>query len=201
MTFDTLSGITFGFMLVPFVAYVAVVYLQWGYANNDNYRQTVLATRTAMFLPSYALYMWLCVLSPNSFPGISVLINLMEGYSFHVFFSLIIYNLGGPAATLDAMTNSGKEYFCCTCCFPGEDKATFFRRNGFLQFHMLTTRVVFTILAAIASYSDSRPGKAAAVVFQFCTAAIVMTMSVHLVNLCKVLCFFLYALLLLLCGS
>lgn len=188
MAFDKLGAITFGFMLVPFLAYIAVVRLQWGYAENGNYRQTVLATRAALFLPLYAILMWIPILAPDSFTAFSVLINLVEGYSFYTFFSFIIQNLGGTAATVKTMIESGKEYFICSCCFPSvEAKDKFFRRNAWLQFHMLFTRVILTIFGAIAFYSDTKPGKVVAVIIQVICAAIVVTMIIHLVNLCKFL--------------
>lgn len=186
MAFDTLGAITFGFMLVPFLAYAIVVRLQWNYAENNNYRQTVLATRAAAFLPGYAFFMWISILAPTSFTALTVLINLIEGYSFYTFFSLITYNLGGTAATVDAMVKSGKEYFLCTCCFPKDDKATFFRRNSWLMFHMLFTRVALSIVGAIAYYADTDAGKTVAIIIQVICAVIVITMIFHLVNLCKI---------------
>jgi hypothetical protein len=186
MAFDKLGAMTFGFMLVPFLAYIIVVRLQWGYAENSNYRKTVLATRAALFLPMYAILMWIPILAPDAFMAFSVLINLMEAYSFYTFFSLITYNLGGPAATVNTMIQSGKEYALCSCCFPGvENKELFYRRNSWLQFHMLFTRVILTIIAAIAFYSGTKGGKLVAVIIQVICAAIVITMVVHLLNLCK----------------
>ena len=183
--FDQLAAICFGFMLVPFLAYAIVVRLQYGYAESSNYRQTVLSTRAAFFLPGYALLMWLSVIAPKAFTGLGVIINLVEGYSFYTFFSLIIFNLGGTTETVDAMVKSGKEYFLCSFCFPVDNKAQFFRRNAWTMFHMLFTRVAFTIIGAIAFYSDTKAGKSVAIIIQVICAALVVTMIIHLVNLCK----------------
>jgi hypothetical protein len=183
--FDKLAAITFGFMLVPFLAYLIVVRLQWGYAENNNYRQTVLATRAAFFLPGYAFLMWISVVAPTSFTAMSVFINLVEGYSFYTFMSLLIHNLGGSAQYVDTMVKSGKEYVACSCCFPVNDKALFFRRTAWVMFHMLFTRVVLSIIGAIAYYSDTDAGKTVAIIIQVICAVIVVTMILHLINLCK----------------
>jgi len=183
MAFDTLGAITFGFMLVPFLAYAIVVRLQWGYAENAIYRQTVLSTRAAFFLPGYAFFMWISILAPKSFTALSVLINLVEGYSFYTFFSMIIYNLGGTAETVDTMEKSGKDYFLCSFCFPTGNKALFFRRNAWCMFHMLFTRVGLSILGAIAYYTGTQAGRSVAVVIQVVCAVIVVTMVFHLINL------------------
>ena len=186
MAFDRLGAITFGFMLVPFLAYAAVVFLQSRYADSTNYRQTVLSTRAAFFLPGYALFMWLSIMAPSSFTAMSVLINFVEGISFYTFFSMIIQNVGGSAQTVELMISSQKEYFLCSCCFPANDKALFFRRTAWTMFHMLFTRVVLSIIGAICYYSGSNAGKALFLVVQVVNAALVIMMVVHLVNFCKI---------------
>lgn len=185
MAFDRLGAITFGFMLVPFLAYAAVVFLQQRYADATNHRQTVLSTRAAFFLPGYALFMWLSIMAPSSFTAMGVLINFVEGYSFYTFFSLIISNLGGSAQTVELMISSQKEYFLCSCCFPVNDKALFFRRTAWTMFHMLFTRVGLSIIGAICFYSGSSAGKTLFLIIQLINAVIVITMVVHLVNFCK----------------
>lgn len=185
MAFDRLGAVTFGFMLVPFLAYAAVVFLQQRYADATNYRQTVLSTRAAFFLPGYALFMWLSIMAPSSFTGMTVLINLVEGISFYTFFSMIIHNLGGSAQTVETMIASGKEYFVCSCCFPVDDKALFFRRTAWTMFHMLYTRVALSVIGAICFYSGSKAGAVLFLVIQIINAVFVLLMIVHLVNFCK----------------
>jgi hypothetical protein len=185
MGFDQLAAICFGFMLVPFLAFLIVVRLQWGYADSTNYRQTVLATRTALFLPGYAFLMWISVIAPESFYAMSVLINLVEGYSFYAFFSLLLFNLGGSNQAVDTMQKTDKQYAACGCCFPAGDKVKFYRRTAWTLFHMLFTRVVLSVISAIAYYSGSKAGKVVALIIQVINAAFVLTMIVHLINFCK----------------
>jgi hypothetical protein len=185
MGMDQLAGITFLFMLVPFLAYAIVIYLQKGYADGTNYRLTVLSTRAAFFLPGYALLMWLSLVAPTAYSALTVVVNIVEGYSFYTFFSMIIYNMGGSAKSVEAMVKSDKDYFMCSCCFPTGDKALFFRRTAWWMFHMLFTRVGFSVLAAICFYSDTKAGKVFMIIFQLICFAIVAFMVFHLVNFCK----------------
>jgi hypothetical protein len=60
------------------------------------------------------------VLDPSAFEGIAVLINLIEGFSFYTFYSLLVYNLGGAAAR-DSLTMKASGYAVCGCCLP-QDK-------------------------------------------------------------------------------
>ena len=185
MAIDTLAAVTFGFMLVPILAHVAVIFLQKGYAEATNYRLTVLSTRAAFFLPGYAILMWISLVAPASYSALTILINLVEGYSFYTFFSLILYNLGGSAQTVDLMVKSEKDFFLCTCCLPTNDKVKFYRRTAWTMFHMLFTRVLLSVLGAICYYSGSKAGKVLFIIFQLICAAIVITMVVHLINFCK----------------
>lgn len=185
MAFDNIAAICLGFMIVPFLAHFFVLISQFRYLDDTNYRQTVLSVRSAIFLPGYALLMWISIIEPETFYAMTVLINLVEGYSFYAFFSLLLFNFGGADATVDTMVKEGKDYFLCSCCFPTNDKVKFYSRTSWVMFHMLVTRVLLSIAGAVAYYSDTPIGKVIALVIQVINAVIVLTMVVHVVNFCK----------------
>mmetsp|Transcript_18815 Transcript_18815/g.31501 ORF Transcript_18815/g.31501 Transcript_18815/m.31501 type:complete len:353 (-) Transcript_18815:377-1435(-) len=185
---DRMDGITFGFMLVPMLAYAAVIFLQSNYVQNATFRLTVLSTRAALFLPGYAFLMWLTVLDPNALSGLTVLVNAVEGYSFYSFFGLLVHNLGGPAKTIELMKASGKKYALCSCCFPpSSDKEKFYNRVWWVMFHMMVTRVIFSIFACIGYYSGTGGGKVISLIFQILNAVIVFMMVIHIVNFYEML--------------
>lgn len=183
--FDRLAAMCFGFMLVPVLAFLIVVAFQWRYIDATNYRQTILSARAALFLPGYAFLLWISVVAPRSFYAMTVLINLVEGYSFYTFFSLLLFNLGGSDQAVDTLVNSDKPYFLFSCCFPAQDKVKFYRRTAWGLFHMLFTRVILSIIGAIAFYSGSTAGQALALVIQVINAVLVVAMIVHVLNFCK----------------
>lgn len=185
--FDRLAAICFGFMMVPFLAYLIVVRFQWGYADSTNFRQTILSTRAALFLPGYAFLMWISVIAPPSFYAMTVLINLVEGYSFYTFFSMLLFNMGGSDKSVELLVNSDKNYFLFGCCFPATDKIKFYRRTAWTLFHMLFTRVVLSVIGAIAFYSDTHAGKVLALIIQVINAVLVVGMIVHVINFCEYL--------------
>lgn len=180
--FDKLAAICFGFMMVPVLAFLIVVALQWRYIDATNYRQTILSARAALFLPGYAFWLWISVVAPPSFYAMTVLINLVEGYSFYTFFSLLLFNLGGSDQAVDTLVKADKPYFLFSCCFPAQDKVKFYRRTAWGLFHMLFTRVVLSIIGAIAFYSGSKAGEALALVIQVINAVLVIIMIVHVIN-------------------
>eukprot|EP00598_Pedospumella_elongata_P004442 CAMPEP_0184981192 /NCGR_PEP_ID=MMETSP1098-20130426/11024_1 /TAXON_ID=89044 /ORGANISM="Spumella elongata, Strain CCAP 955/1" /LENGTH=321 /DNA_ID=CAMNT_0027504735 /DNA_START=68 /DNA_END=1033 /DNA_ORIENTATION=+ len=181
MGFDNVAALSLGFMLVPFFGYIFVVLSQYRYLDSSNYRQTVLSVRASLFLPAYSFLMWISVYEPSLFDAMTVPINLVEGYSFYAFFSLILFNLGGCDQAVDTFVRADKDFFVCTCCFPA-DKTKFYRRTSWLLFHMLVTRVILSIGGAIASYSDKPVARVIALVIQVINAVIVLTMIVHVVN-------------------
>lgn len=184
MGFDNLAALSLGFMLVPFFGHIFVVLSQYRYLDSSNYRQTVLSVRASLFLPLYSFLMWISVYEPSIFDGMTILINLVEGYSFYTFFSLVLFNLGGSDQAVDTLVRADKDYFVCTCCFP-VDRIKFYRRTSWLLFHMLVTRVILSIGGAVASYSDAPVARVIALVIQVINAVIVLTMIVHVVNFCK----------------
>jgi len=178
--FDKLAGVTCGLMLVPFLAFSIILYLQHGYIEKGTYRLTVLSTRAAFFLPGYALLLWIGVLDPSAFEGIAVLINLVEGFSFYTFYSMLVYNLGGAAAR-DSLTMKATGYAVCGCCLP-QDKRAFQNSVNWAMFHMLFTRVVLSLIGAIAFYAGGSGGKIINLIMQILCAFLVFNMVLRLVN-------------------
>ena len=140
-------------LVITFIVHFIVAICQYSYQRieTDTTRLTTLTTRTSLFLPLYALFMYLSYSSPYTYEAMSVPINIVEGFTFYTFMSLLITNLGGASEAVAFI--SSKDYFLCSCCFPATDRALFYSRAAWLMFHMLVTRPLLSVIAAICSYS------------------------------------------------
>jgi len=146
------------------IAYLLIFWTQYSKLDSENQRLTVLSTRTALFLPLYAILMYISLCAPIIYVAMTVPITMIEGYSFYCFFTMIVTNLGGPEATVNFMRQSGKGLLCCTCCCPTEQVA-FYKKATWALFHFFFTRSILIFLSAICFYSDKTVGKALYVVF------------------------------------
>jgi len=142
-----------GVFVITIVVHLIVASFQCHYQRSeaDTTRLTVLATRTSLFLPLYALFLYISYVAPASYEAMAVPINLVEGFTFYTFMSLLVTNVGGSSEAVTYISN--KEYFLCSCCLPSTDRTLYYRRVTWLMFHMLVTRPVLSVIAAICSYS------------------------------------------------
>lgn len=180
---DSLGAVCVLFVVAVFIAYAAVLKLQHGYLQSDTHRITVLSTRTAAFMPFYAFFMYIALIAPKAYAFMIVFVTLVEGYAFYCFTSLLVTNLGGPAATVEALIKSERT-LCCPCagCCP-KDTTVFYNRVSWAMFHMVVTRSVVAVIAAIAFYSDTSGGKVLYVLLNFANAILLGYSVVCLINL------------------
>jgi hypothetical protein len=185
---DALVGTALIFFLIILVSYAILFYVQYRRYLPGTEKLLVLNTRTAMFLPFYAFFILICVASPESLPAVNVPITLMEGYSFYCFFTMIVINLHGPNNALAVFRASGKELACCNSCCPTDD-VKFYQKTVWALFHVVVTRTVVVIIAAIAFYSNTKAGNAVYVICNALGTVILFYSLTHLVLFCK---FFLF---------
>ena len=143
-----------------------------------------MSTRTALFLPLYAILMYLSLVGPAAYVALTILITAVEGYSFYCFFAMIVTNMGGPVALVNYMKNTGKGLVCCQGCCPS-DPATFYKKATWALFHFFFTRVFIVILSAICYYSGKKAGKALYAIFSVLSAVVLFYGLSCLVLLCK----------------
>lgn len=134
-----------------------------------------------MFLPFYATVLFLCVIEPDAYLGLQILIAIIEAFSFYCFFSLTVTNLGGPDNTIAEMEKLKAEPYCCGACCPSEP-AAYYNRLQWALFHFSTTRVVLVTLQAICGYKKLNIG---VVIFSLLSFALVVNAFLSLVLYCK----------------
>jgi len=184
--FDDLAKGCLALMLVPLLAYVAVIRAQYLGLSKKTYRLTVLCVRTAVFLPLYAFLMYISALVPRAYVLLTVIITVVEGYSFYCFLSLITTNLGGPAAAVDLMYQAQRQLFC-SCCCPA-DSAAFYQKTTWAIFHLFITRSVLSVISAIVFYASGEKGKVVFMAINVISAIILFYAVICLVNFCKFRC-------------
>ena len=81
--------------LIPFASWCYILKKQHEISNSKTYRINVLIARTSLFMPLYALFMWIALIEPNTFEALQIPFAIVEGYSFISMFALIVTNLGG----------------------------------------------------------------------------------------------------------
>ena len=180
---DELSKLGLFFMLVPVLAYLILVRVQFLNLQKKTYRLTVLCVRAALFLPLYAIFIYISLLAPNSYVLMIVVVTIVEGYSFYCFLALITTNLGGPAATVDLMGHSDRA-LVCSCCCPS-DSAVFYRKTTWAIFHLFITRSILSVVAALCFYAKNEAGKQLYTVVNCISAIILFYGVICLINLCK----------------
>jgi hypothetical protein len=181
---DTIAGIGLALLVIILLSYFIIVWRVYANIRKETEKLSVLVARLAAFLPVYAFFMYISLNAPNALVAVNIPIALMEGYTFYCFFALIVYNLGGPANTVAAFKDSGKPLMCCNALCP-EDHTKYYKKATWAMFHLITTRVVVIILAAIASYSGSKAGTAVSALLSLLGAVILFYCLAHLLLMCK----------------
>lgn len=172
------------FWLVISAVFIAVFFIQYFRQETGAERLVTLNVRTALFLPFYALFMFIGVVEPNALAAVNIPITFIEGYSFYCFYTMIVTNLGGPQKAVHAFKSSGKELICCKGCFPS-DHLLFYKRTIWALFHFLWTRTLFMILSAISFYSKTKAGKALYAIFSLVSTVILVYALLHIILFCK----------------
>jgi hypothetical protein len=138
--------------LVPIIAWILIVRKQYALSiNKKTYRISVLTARTSLFLPLYAIYLWISVLDPYTNDALEPFYAVVEGYSFFSMFALLVTNLGGPRAAVKTLRSyPDKRTFCP--CYPQDGLALYMRVLNAMKY-MFFWRVVLVVAATICVYS------------------------------------------------
>lgn len=146
-------GIVGLFLLaVPVSAWILIVLKQYGYSRPKTYRVNVLIARTSFFLPTYAFFVWISLVEPQSFEGMQIAFSIIEAMSFYCFFAMIVANLGGATNAVKTMRAANKAPFCGCCC-PSEPGSFYMRVYNSL-WYMLWLRIPVITIATIAYYNN-----------------------------------------------
>lgn len=143
-----------GLVLVPIIAWVLILRKQFTISNSKTYRINVLTARTCLFLPLYAIYLWISVLDPYMNDALEPFYAVVEGYSFYCMFALLVTNLGGPRATILTLRRYPDRHTFCPC-YPWDGHALYSAVLSALRY-MFLFRVVLVILATVLVYLDLR---------------------------------------------
>ncbi len=184
MAVDALAGVGFAFFILTVFAYIIIVWRAYANLRQETEKLTVLVVRLAMFLPLYSFFIYIGLNAPHALDALNVPIAVVEGYSFYCFFALIVYNLGGPAATVQYFKDSGKPLMCCNSCCPA-DHLQYYKKATWAMFHLIVTRVIVLLLAAIASYAGTKAGNAVFALLSLIGAVILFYCLAHLLLMCK----------------
>lgn len=171
-------GIVFFFII--WAAYFIVFFMQYCRMVAGTERLVVLATRTALFLPLYALFMLISLAKPEALAALEIPISIVEAYSFYAFFSLIVTNMGGPEKSVESFKSSGKELICCNDWMP-KDHLIYYKRTVWALFHFMITRNIVVIASAIAFYGMKSGGKAVSSILSLVAAVILFYCLIHII--------------------
>lgn len=171
-------------MLVPIAAYVIDFVLQFKGLQEGAERINVLNIRVALFLPLYAFFMTISLASPDAIPALNIPLSLVESYSFYCFFVLMVTNVGGSNAFVNTMTNANRQLACCNPCCP-KDMMGMYKGCQSGLFHLIVTRNVVVIIAAICNYSGTRAGSALYAVLTAVCTILLFNSLIRIFLICK----------------
>jgi hypothetical protein len=76
--------------LVPFTAWYLIMLRQHENVTEKTYRINVLLARTSLFLPAYALCVWISCMEPQLYEGMQICFAIIEALSFYSFFAMLV---------------------------------------------------------------------------------------------------------------
>jgi len=138
--------------IVPIIAWIYIVRKQFDISNRKTYRINVLTARTSLFLPLYAIYLWISVLDPYTNEALEPFYAVVEGYSFYSMFALLVTNLGGPRATVIILRKHPDRHTFCPC-YPHDSQMLYNTVLSAMRY-MFFGRVLLVIVATVCTYSD-----------------------------------------------
>lgn len=174
------------FLIIIWAAYFVVFFTQYCRCVPETERLVVLATRTALFLPLYALFILISLAKPEALAALEIPISIVEAYSFYAFFALIVTNMGGPEKSVEAFKTTGKELVCCNDWMP-KDHLMYYKRTVWALFHFMVTRNIVVIASAIAFYGLKSAGKAVSSILSLVAAAILFYCLIHILLFCELI--------------
>lgn len=176
-----------GLVLVPIAAYIIDFFLQYRGLVEGAERMNVLNIRVALFLPLYAFFMMIGLASPDAIPALNIPLSLVESYSFYCFFVLLVTNLGGSNKFLETMVAVNREIMCCNPCCPADMKGMYEgARKGL--WHIIVTRNIAVVIAAIAHYSGTKAGNAVYTLLSAICTILLINGLMRCFLICKSIC-------------
>ena len=101
-------------MLISFVTWYLTASKQYKNLKQSTLRLQVISVRLSLFLPAYALWVWISLVSPDVGVIMGLPIAITEAMSFWGFFAMLVENFNGPDNTLVILANSyNSPCFCC----------------------------------------------------------------------------------------
>mmetsp|Transcript_13121 Transcript_13121/g.14198 ORF Transcript_13121/g.14198 Transcript_13121/m.14198 type:complete len:340 (+) Transcript_13121:181-1200(+) len=177
---DTTEIVALILFLIIWGAYFLIIVIQYFQSTAETERIVTYNVRTAFFLPAYALMLFITVFKPYAFAGLNIFITFMEGYSFYCFFTMLVYNLGGPVKAVEAYNKVERELACCRGCCPSDGLA-FYKRIRWALFHFVFTRTVVSIAAALATLAhNERVARALGALFSVINVVILFSCLIHI---------------------
>lgn len=134
-------------------SYIFIFFNQYGRINQENQRLLVLNSRIALFLPFYSFFMFISLLYPDAFLLLKIPYNIIEAYSFYLFFSLLVCNFKTVKNLLLILYMDSKSF---VCCYNHKNYLSYYKKLLNIFFHFLITRSVFIILSVIFTYLKLR---------------------------------------------
>jgi hypothetical protein len=181
---------TLAFFLEVVVAYLSIINVQWRNMVPANARLTVLSVRSAVFMPLYAMFIYISLIEPQAFVGLLIPITVVEGYVFYTFAVLVVTNLGGAEATVQLLKDKDdiplKSCGSCPCYKShSEDPKKFYETMTWGVFHFFFTRTFLTFLAVVSFYSGTVAGYAFFKIFSILSAAVLVYAILTFILFCK----------------
>lgn len=146
---NTLGIIALFLVLVPFTAWFLILFKQYEHISAKTYRINVLLARTSLFLPAYAVILWVSCVEPELYEAMQIPFSIVEAYSFYSFFAVLVSNMGGPNAALSTMQAKNQPPWC-SCCPTVPSK--FYDTILNSLWRMTWIRIPLIIVATIGSY-------------------------------------------------
>lgn len=151
--FDVYAGVGLVLVFVPVLAWLGILRSHHQSLTVGTERVQVLIVRTSLFLPTYAILLWLSLVLPPLYPILEGPIAVAEGISFICFFAVIVANCGGPDGCLKAMIAQNRKP--CCCC--PSDPFRMYKRVRFAVHQFLVYRPIVVIVGAIFVYVEVQP--------------------------------------------
>lgn len=129
--------------------YIYIFLKQYDLKNKQRYRLQVLTLRTALFLPSYSIFILISIFTGGHFEVLEIFISIIEGLSFVSFFALFVENLGGESNTVSYINFANHPYLCHGCIkhlLPVENNQMFYDRVKYGLKIILFYRPLVTLL-------------------------------------------------------
>jgi hypothetical protein len=145
------------FMCFPLYSYWQILCVSHANLKKGSEHIQIISTRTALFLPCYAVIMYISMLVPVLFLPLQVPISIAEGYSFFCFFKMVVTNLSGPTKVIELLDGGfehrrvkGEPLTCFSCC--PQTGSGFYNQVVSALWHFIGTRTIVVMIAVIFQF-------------------------------------------------